>query len=184
MSVKIVCRFFVACIVLFSVSAYAQKQFTPSDYKNADSLADSFGKKVFHSVQKVNWVDGKPVFWYSTLTSTGKEFWTVNAEKQSKEKLFETDKLLRQLNVLSGKQIKSDEFSPVEAKLSADGKLFTFQTDTLLFEWNRTKNELKMTGTKSLDKPEGYWGDRAEDHTGPPVKAPDGFKSAGYHCPQ
>ena len=161
--------------VLLSVqNALSQKVLSAKDYNDADSIADLFNKKVFHTVQKVNWVERKPVFWYSTFTAKGKEFWTVNAEKLSKEKLFETDKLARQLSDMIKKPVKNEEFSPVDAKLSADGKLFSFQIDTLLFEWNRVKNELKKTGTKSLDKPEGYWGEKAEDHTGPAVKSPDG----------
>ncbi len=158
----------------FSSATFSQKALTRKDYKDADSLSDIFTKKVFHTVQKVNWVEGKPVFWYSTFTAKGKEYWTVNAEKLSKEKLFETDKLVRQLSELIKKPVKNEEFSPVDPKFSADGKLFSFQMDTLLFEWNRVKNELKKTGTKPLNKPRGYWGDNAEDHTGPPVKSPDG----------
>ncbi len=157
-----------------SPATFSQKVFTPGDYKKADSLADLFNKKVFHSVQKVNWVDGKPMFWYSTLTMNGKEFWTVNAEKITKERIFKTDSLLLQLTDLIKKPIKNEDFSPVEPKLSSDGNLFTFQIDTLLFAWDRTRKELKITGSKPLDKPEGYWGERAEDHTGPPVKSPDG----------
>jgi len=156
-----------------SPATYSQKVFSVNDYMQADSLSDLFNKKVFHSVQKVNWVEGKHIFWYSTLTPQGKEFWTVNADKLSKEKIFETDNLVRQLSELIKKPVKNEEFSPVDAKLSADGKLFSFQMDTLLFEWIRTKNELKKTGTKHPDNPVRYWGDRAEDHTGPPVKSPD-----------
>ena len=156
-----------------SPATYSQKVFSVNDYMQADSLSDHFNKKVFHSVQKVNWVEGKHIFWYSTLTPQGKEFWTVNADKLSKEKIFETDNLVRQLSELIKKPVKNEEFSPVDAKLSADGKLFSFQMDTLLFEWIRTKNELKKTGTKHPDNPVRYWGDRAEDHTGPPVKSPD-----------
>lgn len=167
---------FLSLLVLvnfFSCLAPSQKVFTSSDYNKADSMVDLFNKKVFHSVQKVNWVEGKPIFWYSTLTAQGKEFWTVNAEKLSKEKIFETGKLVRQLSELIKKPVKNEEFSPVDAKLSPDGQLFSFQMDTLLFEWIRTKNELKKTGTKPMAKPEGYWDKRAEDHTGPPVKSPD-----------
>ena len=156
-----------------SPATYSQKVFSVNDYMQADSLSDLFNKKVFHSVQKVNWVEGKHIFWYSTLTPQGKEFWTVNADKLSKEKIFETDILVHQLSELIKKPVKNEEFSPVDAKLSADGKLFSFQMDTLLFEWIRTKNELKKTGTKHPDNPVRYWGDRAEDHTGPPVKSPD-----------
>ena len=156
-----------------SPATYSQKVFSVNDYMQADSLSDHFNKKVFHSVQKVNWVEGKHIFWYSTLTPQGKEFWTVNADKLSKEKIFETDILVHQLSELIKKPVKNEEFSPVDAKLSADGKLFSFQMDTLLFEWIRTKNELKKTGTKHPDNPVRYWGDRAEDHTGPPVKSPD-----------
>ena len=156
-----------------SPATFSQKVFSVNDYMQADSLSDLFNKKVFHSVQKVNWVEGKHIFWYSTLTPQGKEFWTVNADKLSKEKIFETDNLVRQLSELIKKPVKNEEFSPVDAKLSADGKLFSFQMDTLLFEWIRTKNELKKTGTKHPDNPVRYWGDRAEDHTGPPVKSPD-----------
>ena len=156
-----------------SPATFSQKVFSVNDYMQADSLSDHFNKKVFHSVQKVNWVEGKHIFWYSTLTPQGKEFWTVNADKLSKEKIFETDILVHQLSELIKKPVKNEEFSPVDAKLSADGKLFSFQMDTLLFEWIRTKNELKKTGTKHPDNPVRYWGDRAEDHTGPPVKSPD-----------
>ena len=163
-----------AFTLLSAQNAFSQKVFTAGDYKQADSLVDSFGKKVFHSVPKVNWVDGKPVFWYQTLTPSGKEFWTVNAEKLTKEKLFETDNLVGQLSKLLAKPVKKDEFFPLDPKLSADYKLFAFQIDTLLFEYNRVKKELKKTGTKPAEKPEGYWGEKAEDHTGPPVKSPDG----------
>ena len=100
---------------------------------------------MFHAVQKVNWVEGKPVFWYSTLTVSGKEFWAVNAEKLSKEKIFNTDTLVRQLSELLHKTFKNEEFSPVDPKLSADNITFTFRMDTLLFEWNRTQNKLKTT---------------------------------------
>ena len=77
-----------ALAIFFSQYAFSQKVFSPGDYKRADSLADLFNKKVFHSVQKVNWVEGKPIFWYSTLTMNGKEFWTVNAEKLIKERIY------------------------------------------------------------------------------------------------
>lgn len=174
MSISIRYIILTAFAISLASATYAQKVFTTTEYKQADSLADLFNKKVFHTVQKVNWVEGKPVFWYSTLTEKGKEFWTVNAEKLSKEKLFDTDKLVRQLSELTGKPVKNEDFFPVNPKLSADSKTFIFQVDTLLFEWNRAKNELKKTGVKPLGKPEGYWGDRAEDHTGPPVKSPDG----------
>ena len=172
------CKFFriPVLFVLFafiSSATFSQKVFNVRDYMQADSLADLLNKKVYHSVQEVNWVEGKPIIWYSTLTPRGKEFWTVNAEKLSKEKIFETDNLVHQLSELIKKPVKNEEFSPVDAKLSADGKLFSFRMDTLLFEWIRTKNELKKTGTKHPDKPDGYWGDRAEDRTGPPVKSPD-----------
>ena len=160
--------------VFFASATFSQKVFTSTDYKNADSLVDLFNKKVFHAVQKVNWVEGKPVFWYSKLTVNGKEFWAVNAEKLSKEKIFNTDSLVHQLSELIHKPVKNEEFSPVDPKLSADNITFTFRMDTLLFEWNRSKNELKKTGSKLPEKPKEYWGERAEDHTGPPVKSPDG----------
>lgn len=163
-----------AVVMLFSTPLLAQHQFTATDYKRSDSLVDLFNKHVFHAVQKTNWVEGKPVFWYSTFTVNGKEFWMVNAGKLTKEKIFITDSLVRQLSELLQKQVKNEEFSPADPKLSVNDKLFTFQIDTLLFEWNRAKNELRKTGTKTLDKSEGYWGERAEDHTGPPVKSPDG----------
>jgi len=166
-------RMLFVLFALISFTAFSQKVFKASDYIQADSLADLFSKKVFHSVQNVKWVEDKPVFWYSTFTLHGREFWTVNAEKLSKEKIFETDKLVGQLAELIKRPVKSDEFIPLDANLSSDGKVFSFQTDTLLFEWSRTKNELKKTGTKRPDKPAGYWGDRAEDHSGPPVKSPD-----------
>lgn len=169
-------RFLTVLVLATLISAFAsaQKVFTAGDYNRADSIVNLFSKKVFHTVQKVNWVKDKPIFWYTTLTETGKEFWTVNAEKLSKEKIFETDTLVRQLSVMTKKPVINEDFSPVNPRLSADGNVFAFQMDTLLFEWNRTKTELKLTGSKPLDKPEGYWGDKAEDHSGPPVKSPDG----------
>ena len=161
-------------VTLISAFASAQRVFTASDYDKADSIVNLFSKKVYHTVQKVNWVKDKPIFWYSTLTEKGKEYWTVNAEKLSKEKIFETDTLVSQLSNLTKKPVKNEDFSPVNPTLSQDGNVFAFQIDTLLFEWNRNKNELKKTGSKPLDVPEGYWGEKAEDHSGPPVKSPDG----------
>jgi len=163
-----------ALVILFSQHTFSQKVFTASDYHHADSIVDLFNKKVFHTVQKVNWLEGKPVFWYSTLTVSGKEFWAVNAEKLSKEKIFNTDSVVNQLSKLLMIPVKNEEFLPLNPKLSMDESIFTFQMDTLLFEWNRAQNVLKITGTKPLEKPEDYWGDKAEDHSGPPVKSPDG----------
>lgn len=160
--------------IFFSAAVSAQKSFTPTDYQRADSLTDLFGKSVYHAVQGIKWDDNNQYFWYSTHTPEGKEFWVVYAEKQKKEKLFETGKLVQQLSEIMKKPIKKEDFAPVNGTLSADGKLFAFQVDTMLFEWNRPKNSLKKTGTKPKSKPEGYWGERAEDHTGPPVKSPDG----------
>ena len=160
--------------IVFSGAVSAQKSFSPADYQRADSLVDVFGKTVYHAVQGINWDENNPYFWYSTLTPVGKEFWVVYAEKLKKEKLFETGKLVQQLSEIMQKPVKNDEFSPISGTLSADGKLFTFQVDTILFEWNRLKNTLKKTGFKPKNKPEGYWGERAEDHSGPPVKSPDG----------
>ena len=80
----------VLCVlILLSSNVFAQKIFTVNDYKKADSLVDLFGRNMFHTVQKVNWVDGRPVFWYSTLTANGKQFWYVNAETLKKEKIFD-----------------------------------------------------------------------------------------------
>ena len=161
-------------VIVFFAAASAQKSFTPSDYQRADSVADVFGKSVYHAVQGINWDENNPYFWYQTLTPEGKEFWVVYAEKLKKEKLFETGKLVQQLSDIVKKPVKNEEFAPVNGTLSADGKLFAFQVDTILFEWNRLKNTLKKTGTKAKNNPDGYWGERAEDHTGPPVKSPDG----------
>lgn len=161
-------------VSVFSFVATAQKSFTSADYQRADSLVDVFGKSVYHAVQGVSWDDKNPYLWYSTLTPGGMEFWAVYTEKLKKEKLFETGKLVQQLSEIMKKPVKNDEFAPVKGTLSADGKLFTFQFDTILFEWNRLKNTLNKTGTIPKSKPEGYWGERAEDHTGPPVKSPDG----------
>lgn len=154
-------------------SVLPQKVFTSNDYKHADSLVDLFNKNLFHAVQKVNWVDSLPVFWYSTLTANGKQFWYINAETLKKEKIFDTDTLVQQLSELLGKQVKNEAFAPLKPKLSMDDSTFHFQIDTLLFEWSIASKTLKKTGTKPLEKPEGYWGDKAEDHSGPPVRSPD-----------
>ena len=164
----------ICTVTAFSFVATAQKSFTPADYQRADSLVDIFGKTVYHAVQGVSWDENNPYFWYSTLTPGGREFWAVYAEKSKKEKLFETGRLIPQLSEIMKKPVKNEDFVPVKGTLSPDGKLFTFQFDTILFEWNRLKNTLKKTGFKPKNKPEGYWGERAEDHTGPPVKSPDG----------
>lgn len=159
------------CITLLS---YAQQHYTPADYKRIDSLVGTFNKNVFYSVNDVKWVENNQVFWYSTRTPQGIERWMVTATQLKKEKIFESEKLLKQLSTIVKKQVNNDEFTPFNEKISSDGLIYSFQVDTNLFEWNRKKSILTKTGSKVRPAQEPYWNERNEKGDSDPVKSPDG----------
>jgi dipeptidyl aminopeptidase/acylaminoacyl peptidase len=159
-------------------NALAQKAFTTLDYSRADSLTATFNDKVFNEVNRVSWVPGKPFLWYETKTREGKEFFLVDVDKKRKTQLVEWSKFLPKLNAAAKQDYTRSKLPIRRAELTDDMKTFKFQTDTMMWEWDRVKNELKYAGKAPDEKPREYWNEDRDDRTGDPVKSPDGKWSA------
>jgi dipeptidyl-peptidase-4 len=71
----------------FSLFSLAQKaDFKAAEKFRADNLAPKYGDLAVNA----NWIEESDIFWYSFKTSSGKNFYYVNAASKSKQLMFES----------------------------------------------------------------------------------------------
>ena len=97
---RILLSFFVA-VQLASTSFGAFAQVTSADYQRADSIL-KLNDLVYHQINSVNWIDQTSNFWYQVKTREGVAYYLVDAAKSTRTTLFDTEKLVLQLNKQPG----------------------------------------------------------------------------------
>ncbi len=169
---KLVLLNLIALMLLFSAASSVFAQVTPADYQRADSII-KLNDLVYHQINSVNWIDSTSMFWYQVKTREGLVVNLVDAAKMTCKPMFDTEKLVDQLNKQAG--IKTSNKTILLQKLKFDLKLNKLHFEFAKAYW--TCNLKKYVLTKdSVVKPEPsqpYWNDNFDELGNKPVTSPD-----------
>jgi dipeptidyl aminopeptidase/acylaminoacyl peptidase len=162
-------------LAIFSLSA----QGTPEDYARAFQSAELYSNKVFYADIQPHWQQNSHCFWYSRFTPSGYEYVWIDADKKSRQFLFNRDKLAKQLSNTLQMNIPANSLRLDQISVSPRADTIRFQFKQQFFTYLSKKDSL-ITDKKirSVRPPSGYWGNRDKELTGPPVVSPDGHFSA------
>src|SRR6056297_2631199 len=94
---------FITCVVLsvFLGSSVSYAQITRADYRKGDSLR-KFYDLVYHSDVDPSWVHDTHNLWYKVNTEKGEVYFIVDADRRTKERAFDQEKLCEELNDATG----------------------------------------------------------------------------------
>ncbi|PTN07438.1 S9 family peptidase [Mangrovibacterium marinum] len=171
----------ISSILLFAFASLwaseANAQVTQADYERADSIV-KLNDLVYHQVKQLRWVDSSSSFWYNTKTKSGLQYFLVDAEKASRKSLFETEKLVQQLNEKTGKALKADQLDLSRLELDPKAKQIHFVFDKAYWTLSLKNEALNKDSVVAEPKPEQHWANKFDELGNDPVSSPDGAWTA------
>ncbi len=114
-----------------------------------------------------NWIEETDLFWYSYKTSSGKNFYLVDASKKNKQQLFDNRYMAAQLHLLTHKPYNELDLPIKELKFEKKStSKFTFQIDSIkyLYDIGTRLLVIKDTIKKGEDK-KPRWPNYSPDST-------------------
>jgi len=168
---RILLSFFVA-VQLASTSFGAFAQVTSADYQRADSIL-KLNDLVYHQINSVNWIDQTSNFWYQVKTREGVAYYLVDAAKSTRTTLFDTEKLVLQLNKQPG--IKTTPKLVHLQKLKFDLRTNQFHFEFSNAYWTCTLKNYTLLKDSMVraEAPKPYWNDNFDELGNKPVTSPD-----------
>lgn len=161
---------------LMSGPLLAQDSVTVKEYQRATQfLSFNVGKYVKNASLIPNWIDDNN-FWYVRNEGPAANYYVVNAQRNSREKAFDPQKLAAALTKETGKNVSADGLAVSQLKFAKDLKTFSFNYDNSSWNYNPRLDVLKKEGeANSKGNPpatRAFFGRRGADAT-----SPDGTKS-------
>jgi dipeptidyl aminopeptidase/acylaminoacyl peptidase len=130
----------VIIFILFSLFINAQK----ADFKAAEKFrAENLTPKYGDLSVNANWIEGSDVFWYSYKTSTGKNFYIVNASTKSKKLMFDSKYMAAELRKLTLHPYNELDLPINDLKfIHKSTSRFIFKVDSIGFLFDMTSQKL------------------------------------------
>ena len=158
-------------IVFFVPNVLRGQSLAKTDYKDAQKVK-GFDTLVYHSMLKMEWIEKTEKFWYSTRTEEGIQYYLVNAEKASKKKLFDNDKLCEALNAKLKADFKPNNIKLKALKITDEGKSLEFVHKKKRYNCSVKSYKIEFVEEVSkTDQP--YWGNEFDELGNEPVLSPD-----------
>ncbi len=133
---------------LFSPLLTAQTPHQPDklsaeDYEFAEyALFQHTNSLVYHADVSPNWI-GDHRFWYRNTIEQGHEFILVDAQKQTRERAFDHEKLAGALSAVTGTQLSAFELPFRTFELGEDNQTLTFDFRSKRYTYNLKTNAIK-----------------------------------------
>lgn len=168
---------FIAVLGFTGIQAGAQG--TVEDYRRAYALKEKFGNhQVFYSDVRPQWIENTHYFWYIRHTPEGPVYMSVNADRKSRNELFDHSQLATSLSQASGKDVTPKNLALEKLKVNSE-------RDTLFFVFNETqwayvlsKGQLMNQGKVPAPGKLRHWMEVDDEKTAEPVLSPDGKYTA------
>lgn len=159
------------------LSTAATAQVTQKDYERADSIM-KLNDLVYNQVEQVRWINSSSDLWYKTETKNGVQYYLVDAEKGSRQPLFETEKLVQQLNEKAGTKVTKDRLDLNRLVVDQKAKQIHFVFDKAYWTLSLKKYELRKDSVVTERKRDQHWADKFDELGNDPVVSPDGLWTA------
>jgi len=160
-------------LLLMSITPLgAFAQVTAADYQRADSIM-KLNDLVYLQVNRVNWIDSTSNLWYQVKTRDGMAFNLIDAAKATRKPMFETEKLVQQLNKQAGIKTTAKSIQPERMKVDLKANLIHFEFGKYFWTCNLKNYTLSKDSTVRARAPEPYWNDNFNELDNKPVTSPD-----------
>jgi dipeptidyl-peptidase 4 len=152
--------------------------FKAAEKYRADNLVPKYGDLSVNST----WIEESDIFWYSFKTSTGKNYYYVNAGLRTKQLMFDSRYMASELRKLTHHPYNELDLPLKEIKFEKKSTTkFTFQVDSLKFLFDLTSQKLILKDTVRDKKvptwpsysPDSLWIAYAKNHNLFLMKAKD-----------
>jgi dipeptidyl aminopeptidase/acylaminoacyl peptidase len=152
-------------LVLLSISflSIAQKaDFAAAEKFRADNLAPKFGDMAVNA----SWIEESDIFWYSFKTSSGKNFYYVNAATKSKQLMFDSKYMAAELRKLTHHPYNDLDLPVRDIKFEKKSiTKLTFMVDSLKFMFDISTQKLAIKDTVGKEKRKPAWASYSPDST-------------------
>ena len=144
----------IAMLALGTSQLLAQK----ADFKAAEKFrADNLTPKYGDLSVNPNWIEESDFFWYSFKTSSGKNYYYVNAALRSKQPMFDSRYMAAELRKLTHHPYNELDLPIKDIKFEKKSTTkFTFVIDSIKFKFDITNQKLEIKDTIK-DKKEPLW---------------------------
>jgi len=144
-----------AGIILFlsSISALGQQ----ADFEAAERYSpERLDKLVGSTFIFPRWLEDQDRFWYTYEDSDGIYWYFIDAEEETKEELFDRQKMADQLTEMLNQTFNWKKLDLDNFEYDVNKELFTFQVDSFKLEFDIGQTELAITDTLEKEKPERW----------------------------
>jgi dipeptidyl aminopeptidase/acylaminoacyl peptidase len=147
----------------FFASSIAQE----ADFKAAEKFrSDNLTPKYGDLAVSASWIEESNIFWYSFKTSSGKNFFYVNAATKSKQLMFDSKYMAAELRKLTHHPYNDLDLPVKEIKFEKKSTTkFTFIVDSLKFIFDITTQKLAVKDTVGKEKKKPSWASYSTDST-------------------
>ena len=133
----------VVIIILIAGEKSGPKIITASDYAGAEKfLGQNTNPLVFGASVRPAWID-KNRFWYKNTMREGSEFVLVNANEQTRQRVFDHEKLANAISELTGESYKAFELPISQLDFSGDMKFVIFNIGSKQYSYDLQENNCK-----------------------------------------
>jgi dipeptidyl-peptidase 4 len=138
-----------------------------ADFKAAEKFRlDNLTPKIGDLSVNANWIEESDIFWYSFKTSTGKNYYYVNAATRSKKPMFDSRYMAAELRKLTHHPYNELDLPLQEIKFEKKSTTrFTFSIDSIKFLYDITSQKLVIKDTTGKEKRKPTWPGYSPDST-------------------
>lgn len=150
-------------LLILAPGMYGQK----ANFKAAEKFRyENMAPKVGDLSVDANWIDESNRFWYSYKTSSGKNFYYVNADARSKQLMFDSRYMAAEIHKLIHRPYNELDLPLKEIKFEKNStSRFTFKIDSIRFLYDMGTSTLVLKDTVSKEKPKPRWASYSPDST-------------------
>ena len=157
-------------IILSLITGYSQKaDFKAAEKFRGDNLTSRYGDLSVNPA----WIEESDIFWYPFKTSSGKNYYYVNAAARSKQLMFDSRFMASELKKLTRHPYNELDLPISELKFEKKSTTkFTFKVDSIKFLYDMANQKLSIKDTIRKDKkpswasysPDSTWITYAKNH--------------------
>jgi len=154
---------FILVLVLGINGLQAQK----ADFKSAEKFrSQNMAPKVGDLSVNANWIHETNRFWYSYKTSSGKNYYYVNADAKTRQPMFDSRYMAAEIHKLIHRPYNELDLplKEIEFEKGSTSK-FTFQVDSIRFIYDIGSRVLAIKDTVPKEKPDPRWASYSPDST-------------------
>jgi len=154
---------FVAVFLTFSLIVNAQKaDFKAAEKFRSDNLLPKYGDLSVNP----NWIEESDIFWYSFKTSSGKNFYYVNAATKSKKQMFDSKYMAAEIKKLTHHPYNDLDLPIKDIKFEKKSTTkFTFVVDSTRFLFDIASQKLVLKDSLWKEKKKPTWPIYSRDST-------------------